>query len=1031
MTCPRLIEIALPIREISAESVRDKSLRHGHISTLHLWWARRPLAASRAVVFASLVPDPDHAACPPEFRDAVNRLLKTNVPKILKSYYNGKRQVPDNDPYKPYKNLPDTPRNRLLTFIAKWSPQKIAFDSGKPLEQGGKVTAPKPNELLDDRSLVKWETSDPENEQGRAVLEIARELVRVAHRASQIADGESSNVKRETSIENRQSKIENQKSEIINHKSEIPIVLDPFAGGGAIPLEATRLGAQAIANDYNPVAYLILRATCEFPQKYGRPQTAEHRPPTTAERAAKQHDTQLTMGSIENQKSKIENQLAHDVEYWAKWILERAKEKIGHLYPPGKDGKPVVGYLWARTAPCSNPTCRAEIPLLRSLLVCNKEGKRVALTMHLKGKQIEFGIAKNKAIRETAGTMIEKGRGAVKCPVCDQVTPVEDLRRAGLEGKMGERMTAVITDTPQGKDYRTVEETDLRAFEKAKLLAQAVERPNEYIVPEINAPNAPKDAGAHRSISIDLYGFKTFGSLFNERQLLLIQSLANEIHIWSEQRNDGDNEYRQALLSYFGLWIDRILLRSSTVAFWDVVGETIVQPFGRQAIPMVWDFIEANPFNEATGSASAQLNYIVGFIKHESFDSRTTAIVTYGDAANLKAASSSIDVVLTDPPYFDAIAYADLSDFFYVWLKRSIGNHFPEIFLTPQTPKSQEAVAHKHRHHGSKQQGIKHFQNKLTESFAEAKRVAKKDGVVGIMFAHQDTEAWTSLISAIFDAGLTITATYPIDTELTTQLKASISALSSSITVTCRPREMGAAASFRDVRREIEKVVTESVRRFFDVYGFRGADLIVACYGPAVGVFGKYERVERADGTPVTVAELLALVRESALRAIAGEFEGDHLSRLYFVWANLYGVGEQAWDDARLVVQIGGEAESAMEVAKNRGLFEVDGSSVRLALLADRAHKKHLGAERGDALIDQLHNAMRLWQAEDRAALVAYLWQHDLLEHAAFWKLAQALWEVLPRDIEDWKLISALLSERETFKTEAKKSQRQERLFDA
>lgn len=1026
MTCPRLIEIALPIREISAESVRDKSLRHGHISTLHLWWARRPLAASRAVVFASLVPDPDNAECPPEFCDAVNRLLKTNVHKLLKSYYNGKRQIPDNDPYKPYKNLPDTPRNRLLTFIAKWSPQKIAFDTGKPLEGGGQLKPPNPNELLDDRSLVKWETSDPENEQGRAVLEIARELVQIAHRVSQIADGESPI---SPSLHPSLS------------PSPVPIVLDPFSGGGAIPLEATRLGAQAIANDYNPVAYLILRATCEFPQRYGKPGkrpalSDSEASAKTKQRVEQQHKLKEPKETYQAEMD-VPNVLAYDVEFWAKWILERAKEKIGHLYPAGQDGKPVVGYLWARAAPCSNPTCRAEIPLLRSLLVCNKEGKRVALTMNLtpnpspkkRGERIEFGIAKNAAIKQTAGTMIEKGRGAVKCPVCQQVTPVEDLRRAGLEGKMGERMTAVITDTLQGKDYRAVEEIDLRAFEKAKQLAQEVERPSEYIVPEINAPNAPNDSGPHRSISIDLYGFKTFGSLFNERQLLLVQSLANEIHNWSEQWADGRNDYRQALLSYFGLWIDRVLLRSSTVAFWDVVGETIVQPFGRQAIPMVWDFIEANPFNEATGSASAQLKYIVGFIEHESFDSGSTAIVTYGDAANLNLASSSIDVVVTDPPYFDAIAYADLSDFFYVWLKRSIGNYFPEVFLTPQTPKSQEAVAHKHRHHGKKQEGIKHFQNKLTESFAEAKRVAKKDGVVGIMFAHQDTEAWTSLISAIFDAGLTITATYPIDTELTTQLKASVSALSSSITVTCRAREMGAAASFREVRREIEKVVTESVRRFFDVYGFRGADLIVACYGPAVGVFGKYERVERADGTPVTVAELLALVREIALRAIAGEFEGDNLSRLYFVWANLYGVGEQAWDDARLVVQIGGEAESAMEVAKSRGLFEVDGSSVRLALLADRAHKKHLGAERGDALIDQLHHAMRLWQAEDRAALVAYLWQHDLLEHTAFWKLAQALWEVLPRDTEDWKLISALLSERETFKTEAKKGQRQERLL--
>ena len=260
-----------------------------------------------------------------------------------------------------------------------------------------------------------------------------------------------------------------------------PTLLDPFAGGGAIPLEATRLGCQAIANDYNPVAYLILRATCEFPQKYGQ-------------------------------------RLAEDVERWAKWMLERAREQIGHLYPPGKDGKPVVGYLWARTAPCSNPACRAEIPLLRSLLVCNKNNKRVALTMAVDGKETTFGVAKGEAITRTEGTMLT--RGNCRCPVCEQTTPVADLRRAGLDGKLGERMVAVITNTPHGKDYRPVETTDMEAFAEAARLAEEVERPGEYIVPEINAPNAPSDAGAHRSISIDLYGFKTFDSLFSNRQLV-------------------------------------------------------------------------------------------------------------------------------------------------------------------------------------------------------------------------------------------------------------------------------------------------------------------------------------------------------------------------------------------------------------------------------------------------------------------------------------------------------------------------------
>jgi len=277
MNCPRLIEVALPIREISAESVRDKSIRHGHISTLHLWWARRPLSACRAIVFSSLVPDPDDPDCPAEFRDAVVRLLKDNVPSILTCYWRGRNQINNADPYKPYDNIPDTPRNRLLTFIAKWSPEWIAFEKGEEANQ------PPPKEMLDDRCLVKWDTSDPDNEQGREILRIARELVKIAN------GGES------------------------------PTLLDPFAGGGAIPLEATRLGCQAIANDYNPVAYLILRATCEFPQKYGKPGVRDGK--------------------------KVKNVLTYDVEYWAKWILEKARKRIGHLYPSGSDGKPVVGYL--------------------------------------------------------------------------------------------------------------------------------------------------------------------------------------------------------------------------------------------------------------------------------------------------------------------------------------------------------------------------------------------------------------------------------------------------------------------------------------------------------------------------------------------------------------------------------------------------------------------------------------------------------------------------------------------------------------
>jgi putative DNA methylase len=443
-------------------------------------------------------------------------------------------------------------------------------------------------------------------------------------------------------------------------------------------------------------------------------------------------------------------------------------------------------------------------------------------------------------------------------------------------------------------------------------------------------------------------------------------------------------------------------------------------PFGRQAIPMTWDYPEPNPFVQGSAGLYDAWDLIRRvIIRGSSIDNSTCVLL--GDASKLPLPDASIDIVVTDPPYFDSIAYGDLADYFYIWLKRGLGDLFPEVFATPLTPKSDEATALKHRHGGNATRAQLHYTSKLASCFAEAKRVAKPDSVLAVMFAHQSTQAWTALITALFEAGLTITATYPIDTELTTALKRDMSALESSITVICRPRQVGAIGAFRDVRREIERVVADSVHRFWD-YGFRGADLIVACYGPDVGVFGRHERVERADGKPVSVPELLDLVKESALKAIAGEFTGDVLSRLYFVWANLYGIGEQAWDDARLVVQIGGDSENAMDVARGRGLFVVNGAHCRLALLHDRANRRNLGEDIISPLIDQLHRAIHLWNEERRADLVTYLHAHELLEHAPFWKLAQARFEVLPRGEQDWKLISALLGERETLRMEARRT---------
>lgn len=707
------------------------------------------------------------------------------------------------------------------------------------------------------------------------------------------------------------------------HDGKVPVVLDPFAGGGAIPLEAGRLGCQAIANDYNPVAHLILRATCEYPQKYGKPGKRK----VTIEEFGKRCEHEVG----------VPNVLVHDFEKWAGWILERAREKIAHLYPPGKDGRPVLAYLWARSVPCSNTSCRAEIPLLRSLLLRSKAGK-VALTLQANKarKELRFGIAKGSTIKVTEGTKAQ--RGPARCPFCLEPTSEDDLRRAAIDGKMKEQMVAVVVQGKGEKVYRPVEDSDLRAVKAAQSFR--VDVPSEYIVPEINGPGASPDAGSHRSINLELYGFTRWGQLFNHRQLVVMSYLVSGIHEASVEivRQIPNGDYCRALVAYLSLWIDRVAAFGNTMCRWAAGSEIVKTPFGGQSLPMMWDYPEVNPFADSSGTACKQLEYMLKVIDHERTTDASYAppLILLGSATALNAVGpSSCDSVVTDPPYGNSIAYADLSDFFYVWLKRSLGDVMPELFHTPQTPKDQEATSHKHRHNGSQQRANDFYGRLLMESFKECKRAARDPNLVTIMFAHQSTDAWTALLSAVFDAGLSPDATWPIATEMPhTALALGTASLETSVTVACRPRVVGSAASFKDVRKEIEKVVAEAVKRFWS-YGFRGADLIVACYGPAVGVFGKYERVEKADGMRVEIPELLELARKAARDAIAGEFRGDNLSTLYYVWANLYGASEQAWDDARLVVQIGGKSENAMEMARGHGIFVVDGATCRLAVLAD------------------------------------------------------------------------------------------------
>jgi putative DNA methylase len=962
--CPRLIEVLMPIAEVSLESVRDKSIRHGHISTMHLWWARRPLPASRAVVFESLVYDPDDPRCPAGFRNKVRELLKDHVSSRLLYYTRKNRKVTGSetsdrqDPYRPYDGTPDTLRNRLLMFIAKWSPEMIAYmkgDNAKP---------PSPSESLDDRCLSRWETSDPSNDQGREILRIAKELIAAAHGGT------------------------------------VPRVLDPFAGGGAIPLEAGRLGCESIANDYNPVAYLVLRATCEYPQKYGKPGKA----------------TVLLSDNRTNtdRLADVENVLSADVTYWTNLVLGRTRDRIANFYAAGADGKDIVAYIWARTVPCSNPSCKGTIPLLRSLLLCDNSRRKRALVLHAdpKSKTCSFTFARDGSIVGTEGTMLS--RGNVQCPYCGQTTTVEHVRQEGFAGNIGEQMVGVVVDAPNGKEYRPIEPADMAQFEEA---AKHVS----------SAPTEKMGRNA-RNIAPWLYGFETWGSLFNSRQLLAMQTFVAETRRATNEMvaayPDRD-EYRQALATYLALWVSRIAQRGSSVGVWHIQSETVEGAFGRQAIQMVWDYPEGNPISSSTGVAARSIELMTRVIEHES-NRHPAARVLLGDAAQLDVHRTQVDSVVTDPPYFDAMDYADLSDYFYVWLKRCLGDEMPSIFATPLSPKTDEATALKHRFGGDAKKANAHFRDKLAASLMRARESLDDGGVVSIMFAHQSTEAWTALIEAIFSAGLTVTATWPIDTEQTSALKTNKSVLGSSVTVVCRKRTIGSVATFRAMKTEITDEVRAAVKRFWDL-GVRGADLLVSCYGPAVGVFGRYERVERADGTVVSVEELLTLAKTAAMDAIAGDFHADTVSKMYYVWVNLYGISEQEYDHARLLAQIGGDAESALGMAKNGGTLVINGQKVRLSLLADRSSHR-LGLDADAPLIDRLHRSMLLWKREQAGDLAKYLDQNGLFDNDEFWRLAQSLFQTLPHETEDWKLIRALLTDKQTLRLRAKSSN-EEQLF--
>ncbi|MEY8436809.1 DUF1156 domain-containing protein [Atopobiaceae bacterium 24-176] len=751
----KLIEVALPLDEINAAAAREKSIRHGHPSTLHLWWARRPLACARAVIWSSLVDDP--SSHPEEF---------------------------------PSAEAQDAERERLFDIL---------------------------------RELVVWENSN-----NPRVLEDAKAEIRRSC------------------------------------GDDVPPLLDPFAGGGAIPLEAQRLGLKAYAQDLNPVAVTINKAQIEIPPRFeGMPAV------NPASRARRDMDDWSG-----------HNGLATDVDYYGCWMRRRAWEKIGHLYPkvelPAEQGggpATVIAWLWARTVTCPNPACRHTTPLVRSWDVSKKKGNpwHIEPVCGADGS-LSFEVKPGNATRE--GLM--SGRKGAVCVHCGEPIGVDYIRGEAEAGKMGSALMAVVAEGTKGRVYVSPSERQEEAA--------GVSRPKN--APSGKLPDNP------RWFSPPAYGFKTISSLFTNRQLTALTTFSALVKDAQEQAREdavaagmaddgvgladggtGATAYGEAVGVYLAFVVDKMTDYHSSICSWNIGRDNARNTFGRQAIPMSWDYAENNPFCDSSGSFANMLEWVVKVLAGLPVGDRAGSAIQH-DAAVDNGLSNIM--VSTDPPYYDNIGYADLSDYFYVWLRQSLRPTYPKLFSTMLVPKAEELIATPYRHDGSKQGAKEFFEGGMLEVCRRIHGYARDDIPVTIYYAFKQSDSqvgdgkdgtastgWETMLSAIIEAGFTITGTWPMRSEKPGRtISNGTNALASSIVLVCRKRpENAAPISRREFVRQLRANLTPAVRNL-QASNLAPVDMAQCAIGPGMAVYSAAGAVLESDGTTMGVRQALALINQ-------------------------------------------------------------------------------------------------------------------------------------------------------------------------
>ena len=813
----KLIEVALPLEAINAASVREKSIRHGHPSTLHLYWARRPLAACRAVLFAQLVDDP--SSHPDKF---------------------------------PTEELVEAERKRLFQII---------------------------------EDLVKWENSTNEEVLERARVEISASC-----------------------------------------GDELPPVYDPFSGGGSIPLEAQRLGLPAFGSDLNPVAVMIGKAMIEIPPRY------KNIPP-------------IHPGIKDQSFYRNAEGLAEDVRFYGEWMRAKAFERIGDLYPevelpPNKGGgnATVVSWIWARTVPSPDPAFSdAEIPLVTSFVLSSKKGKEVWInpvidrTSNSIFYQVKEGGSKADLDQAATGTTAGK-RQAFLCPFSGTPVSYEYIRDAGKRGKMGVRLLAIVA---QGKGGRIFVEAN-EAHEKVAKTAQP------SFVPSTPLPKNTRD------FKTPNYGLDKFGDLFTNRQLVALQTYSQLITEVREEiirelsSNDGFRsiegngstieDYANAVCVYLAFGLSRLSDISNAFCVWSNSANQAVHLFGRQAIPMVWSFAETGLFSGMAGDFRTSLNSISKSLLRLAPNALGKQV--QHDAQTREYPSGA--VISTDPPYYDNIGYADLSDFFYIWLSGALKPIYPEIFSYLATPKQEELVADTYRH-GGKEKAEQFFLKGMTKAIRQCAQQASYEFPATIYYAFKQSEiakegisstGWATFLSAVISAGFSVVGTWPVRTERDTGLKVGMNVLANSVVLVCRKKEDAAetvtrAEFIRALKRELPPAIED-----LQAANVSPADMPQSAIGPGMGVFSRYKAVLEADDSPMTVKTALQLINaelDEYLNDLHGEFDAD--TRFAATWFEQHGTGKGEYGAADNLARARG---ISVENVKHAGIIESSTGKVRI-----------------------------------------------------------------------------------------------------